>query len=113
MEQVCKRCNDPKPIEAFYVDGRTGKPRRVCSECLVKQASINAKKNRERINAKRRALPVAIKREMSRQLGKWRRSKGLKNFSVLLLTADIEAIKQAARRAGMRIRTYVVQRCLG
>lgn len=51
--QVCRVCNEVKPMDAFSVRSENGKPRRECKACRTSVAAIYVETNRVKVAARR------------------------------------------------------------
>lgn len=63
--QVCNKCLSEKPLDDFYMDTRKNgmkHHRTICKECHKKKVHQYEKKNRDKINARRRAEGSAYKK---------------------------------------------------
>lgn len=54
VEKKCNKCEETKLIEFFYLDKRRDQHQTICKSCKTKQTIICNRKNKDRINARKR-----------------------------------------------------------
>lgn len=110
----CTGCRKIKDLEAdFYFNEERNAYSSKCRKCFVAAAGARSRKNRSKINEQKRNRSPAIKKMISAEIQKWRKKTGRVYWSLLLLATERDAIKAAAKAAGMTIHGFIIKKCLG